>query len=1141
MTPNSDHTVWRLFDTLGNTGAADPARRLAWGGLLERNRLKDACRAACATRSLKQLTGAWDTLASPEVAKLIEEHHNPDCSVASPIDWGRLLRGVKGTLAVALAASQIRAGDFAATEDWVRKAAAAWGKTCAEQSCSELPMRQGSGEPWAILDGHLRTLAASSRGGWHVGAARDCVRTLLRPECRPALRSLALPLMGYRKPTGFLVWLHVDLLEDGFGEFYADPARLGLVPFTGSFVEAVNTAWRLAGLQSTRRHESQRTLAETLGQRDVRWWLEGTNLDTLDGESLGLGLAVALVHLLRDEPLDPCCGVTGAIDMEGSVQPVNHVCAKVQAARRECDTPEGPRITRLVVPEKNLPEARNGAFGSDRVHGVANLDQAIAATSGLLAAARDLLQWQIGAIDRECLDRTGRSLEQQFVDVRVARGLRPSLESEDYDRLEQPARGSRQTERDKLLCDRNDLLRDEETQGRLERPVVPWEQVREGLRRGAVVGDPGFGKTMLLWYEVRERCRAQRTRVDRQEVGPDQVDLAFFVRAAELVEMLNREGARSLQEALLATWARHTEAAERALPWLRQHLEAGHVFLAVDALEEVPIENRARVSATLSEYAECTPKAPLLVSSRLVDYTGCPFSVADENEFELLSFSPEQMKEAVRRWFGDTSQAAELLNHLDSQPAVRAILRSPLLLRLACQSATCSLDDGQPLGLWQRPAELFDDLIKNAVTVWQARTNPTREQRSSFLQFASWVAWWLWQEDPRRTVFTEDRLYTAVAAAARHNSAFASRQSSIQDLCDAGIITSLGPDQPGMSYLFTHRTVQEYLAARALAEQEDGVQVAMEHVYDPDWQPVLQYLGAALDDSKLKDYICKLLRRNRKDLLCRPFHLAVLAAMNAPPDSAVCPPSLLEDLVRRAVDVHLGIPDWMESGGPLDDRLDVLIACGNQAVRALAEALFRHDDVEVQRRAVRALVQLEVREAVPDLIRSLLHRDRLVRRIAVTGLARLRARDAVPDLIHTLYNIEDDAVAFEAAWALGVLQAREAVPNLIRALHYDDYYEERGKGYEIFRGTVAIVLAALHRQEPLPELIEALHHEDENVQRAVRRALEVPTDLEGYYDRNWYCHHRANIGPRALSPESQEPIIGEMFEDWNYELLRTLP
>ena len=56
------------------------------------------------------------------------------------------------------------------------------------------------------------------------------------------------------------------------------------------------------------------------------------DLDTLDGESLGLGLAVALVLLLRDEPLDPRCAITGAIDRAGHVIKVKHVTDKVVAA-----------------------------------------------------------------------------------------------------------------------------------------------------------------------------------------------------------------------------------------------------------------------------------------------------------------------------------------------------------------------------------------------------------------------------------------------------------------------------------------------------------------------------------------------------------------------------------------------------------------------------------------------------------------------------------------------------------------------------------------------------------------------------------------------------------------------------------------
>jgi HEAT repeat protein len=1068
--PQGENVVWGWFSALGDTKAMARRRQRAWESLLCDHALAAACREAITLGSTDLLERAWSCVAREEVTEAVT-YFCRSREIAS----ARLLGGVLGTVAAAQSVRAARDYDLPALVRWVHEAAAAWGGGSAERRglAEAVAWQKGLG-PETILDEHFCALARLAPGQWQVGAARESVRSLLGLGPRRAVRSLELPLMAYRNGEGVLLRLHVDLLAVGFGEFYDEPASLGLVPFTADFLKAVNTAWALAGRQPAERPRAGPeakpgpTLAAMLGPRDVRWRLEGTNLDTLDGESLGLGLTVALVQLLRDDPLDKRCAVTGAIDENGNVVKVNHVREKVAAAWEQREAPGRPVITRLVVPAANLGDAANGAPGSGHVRGVTHMPQALEEASGLLDAACTLLRRQVAALDEECKKRTDKSLEQQFVSVRVARGLRPRLRPEDYEQLERQCRQGDYSARNRQLRDRNEMLREAETQGRLERPrqVVPWEQVRERLRRGAIVGDPGFGKTMLLWHEVRRRCAKQLELALQQKAGPDDIDLAVFLRANELQPMMARRGGQPLGEVLLAWLAARTAVPALSLEWLRTRLKEGGIFLAVDALEEVPADERDDALAALKEYAGEYPAAPLLVSSRLVNYTGCPFPVAEEDEVELLSFDPEKVGEAVRQWFGDDrARAEELLAHLNTQPAVRAMLRSPLLLRLACQSATRSLAAGRPLRLWQRPTELFDDLIENATEVWVEKTphKPTKKQRARFAQFASWVAWLLWREDPGRTLFTQKGLCDAVEAAAARYPAFADRPDAIQDLCDAGVIVPAGPDGPGTPFLFTHRTAQEYRAARALGEQPDVVETALARVYDTGWHPVLQYLGAALEGPRVWEYVRSLLLRNADDLLCRPFRLAVHTVMNADPRKL--PAGLPEEVSRRVVAMYLHQPDWLGW-----DILPLLTACGPRAVPSL----------------IRALRECKSDEAC---------------RLAAVALGVLQAREAVPLLLDTLCEATYYYFARSAsAWALGVLRAREAIPQLLQILWKADrpngrlslsdlptlssYSGEDEIMLRMLRATAAAALWTMQAHESLPALLQAFRESNASVECA---------------------------------------------------------
>jgi hypothetical protein len=99
---------------------------------------------------------------------------------------------------------------------------------------------------------------------------------------------------------------------------------------------------------------------------DVRWWLEGLPPECLlIGHSFGAALAVALLHLLRDRPVDPRCAVIGGLSPEGRLEPVGRVGDKVRGAFATAGTEAGG-IQRVVVPPANHGEACAAAYRAGR-------------------------------------------------------------------------------------------------------------------------------------------------------------------------------------------------------------------------------------------------------------------------------------------------------------------------------------------------------------------------------------------------------------------------------------------------------------------------------------------------------------------------------------------------------------------------------------------------------------------------------------------------------------------------------------------------------------------------------------------------------------------------------------------------------
>jgi hypothetical protein len=119
-----------------------------------------------------------------------------------------------------------------------------------------------------------------------------------------------------------------------------------------------------------------------------------------------------------------------------------------------------------------------------------------------------------------------------------------------------------------------------------DREEVRWRQVvRRGRVRVGLKGAPGGGKTFITRHTVAEALRRAADRLDRHEVGLNDMEVALWVTASALAQAV----AEDVAEALL-------QAAERTLEvtlsgvvreWWRQALGSPRALVVVDALDEL--------------------------------------------------------------------------------------------------------------------------------------------------------------------------------------------------------------------------------------------------------------------------------------------------------------------------------------------------------------------------------------------------------------------------------------------------------------------------------------------------------------------------------------------------------------------------
>jgi HEAT repeat protein len=173
----------------------------------------------------------------------------------------------------------------------------------------------------------------------------------------------------------------------------------------------------------------------------------------------------------------------------------------------------------------------------------------------------------------------------------------------------------------------------------------------------------------------------------------------------------------------------------------------------------------------------------------------------------------------------------------------------------------------------------------------------------------------------------------------------------------------------------------------ALAKRDDWLGESLAHVYLRDWQPTLRLLGGVLRQ-RTAQYIAALLRKNTEDLCCRPFAIAVAAALEA--GREFFPRESLDRLVNQAIELYSARESWL----PRRFVLGLMTTCGDHAIPNLVVRLLDEDEL-VRARAAKALGHLQAQQAVAQVAELLDDDDGLVRKAAATALGAIGTTEAI--------------------------------------------------------------------------------------------------------------------------------------------------
>jgi Cdc6-like AAA superfamily ATPase len=386
-------------------------------------------------------------------------------------------------------------------------------------------------------------------------------------------------------------------------------------------------------------------------------------------------------------------------------------------------------------------------------------------------------------------------------------------------------------------------------------------------RRFVIVGDPGSGKTTLLTFLSLTYARGYleggeivKRRLQFDESGT----LPIFVPIRNFARYLRERSADSSIDGpslLLDYLYQYYQSQNIGLPsdFFTSFIESGNVAFLLDGLDEVDEPTlRNRVARIIESIAERYPNCRIVVTSRILGYIGSSRLGADFGIVRLCEFGKEETRKFIKDWSLSVEtvlassdspeilriadqQANQLIAAIENSPRIASFAVNPLLLTVV---ALVFRYRGM---LPKRRSELYGEAIEVLLGSWDEAKGLESDtiiagykmdvgDKRGLLEL---IALWM-QENKVREIERESLFELLMPVLEKivddRNKARKTTEIFIRLISDrSGLLIERGVGV----YSFASLAFQEYLAARALANKEDGQEITLTHLYDSWWREVI--------------------------------------------------------------------------------------------------------------------------------------------------------------------------------------------------------------------------------------------------------------------------------------------------------------
>ncbi|MFC3996302.1 NACHT domain-containing protein [Nocardiopsis sediminis] len=459
---------------------------------------------------------------------------------------------------------------------------------------------------------------------------------------------------------------------------------------------------------------------------------------------------------------------------------------------------------------------------------------------------------------------------------------------------------------------------------RPRRGVQRVEEALAGVTRLLLRGSAGAGKTTLLhWLAVRAS----------RDDFPN--ELASWHGLIPLVIPLRQYVGKELPEPeeFIRNTGRHL-AAEAPKNWIHGLLGAGRAVLLVDGVDELPGPQREKARHWLRDLVRDYPLCRFVVTSRPAAADEDWLTREDFVSAELEPLRDSDISAFIRSWHeavrSDTADAEacerltsyerELTEKVLGQRHLRNIASTPLLCALLC-----ALYRDRHTALPRDRMEVYDAalsmLLKERDEQRGIHVEGAQLSRTEKVLLLQELAKWLIQNGASDAPYATARRRVAHILASLHRVGGEPDEVFDHLLIRSGLLTS-----PAVGRVsFIHRTFEEYLAAKALVE-DDSLPMLVNNAHDDQWREVVVMAAGHARPQQREELIRGLLDRADRAETFGDVLLAV--AFSCLETSPLLSPEVREQVERRVSGI---LPPRTPA------QVQALITMGESALRLLAD------------------------------------------------------------------------------------------------------------------------------------------------------------------------------------------------------------